>query len=248
MRIFLTLILVLQVFRASGQVDSVLLLTLDETLVLARRNNPDLTTVAEQKKLGRNITSAWYKWLFQINASRLLQEHLVLLADLERIATLRYQQGDIDLVEKSRLLAKQAEIRTNKLVLTNMTDMTCNLLQQLLHYPGQISPADSGLSIYQIKKEPVADRRTPESLANPDQENLQLELDNCFIRLQYYSTTGLDHARLVHSISRSKFEAEETDYLEYARAIAEAFHIEMEYLVTLDHYNQTAIELEHHVY
>jgi hypothetical protein len=247
MRPILALILVLQVFRASGQGDSVRVLTLREAQEMASHNNPDLSTPQEKKMLTGDITSVWFKWLFQINACRVKKEQLDALSDLERIATLRYQQGDIDLLEKSSFITKLYEIRTDCLILANEILLTGNLLKQLLHYPGPISPADSNLSLYPIARDPV-----PNQHPDPEQtlqlENLALELDNCFIRLQYYSTAGLDHARLIHTTSRARFEAEEIDYLEYARLITESFTIVMEYLSSLYQYNHTALEIERHAY
>lgn len=247
MRPILALILVLQVFRSSGQGDSVRVLTLHEALEMASHNNPDHLTPQEKKMLAGDITSAWFKWLFQINSRRVKQEHLDALSDLERIVSLRYQQGDIDLLEKSWFITKLSGITTDCLILANETVLTGNLLKRLLHYPGEISPADSNLSLYQIARDPDP-QRSPDPDKALELENLTLELDNCFIRLQYYSTAGLEHARLIRTTSRARFEAEEIDYLEYARQITDSFTIVLEYLSSLYQYNHAAIEVERHVY
>jgi hypothetical protein len=177
-----------------------------------------------------------------------MQDHLNLLGDVDRIAALRYQEGDIDLLEKSWFVTELAEIKTNTAILKNEIEITGNILKQLIYSNEKIVPADTNLSIYQIDKG-YGNVLYPEALVDTVHiENLQLKLDSYFIRLQFYKTVGLDNAQLILQINHAKYKAEEIDYLEFTRTLAEAYNIKLEYLKTLNSYNQTAIELEHYAY
>jgi cobalt-zinc-cadmium resistance protein CzcA len=121
-------------------------------------------------------------------------------------------------------------------------------LRQFTRTAAEIIPADTGLSLYQVHKGIENDPLQ----ASPDTslalENLRLELDNCFIKYQYYKTIGLDHARLIIKVNRAKYEAEEIDYLEFTKNLDEAYSVMLVYLETVNLYNQTAIELEYEAF
>lgn len=248
MRVILFLFLLSLIFKTYAQTDSVKVMTVEDAVACAFRNTQALLTETEKKKLTRDIKSTWYRWIYQINERQILQEYIDLLHDLDRVATLRYEEGDIELLEKSWFLVKLAEIRTKNAVLNNEIDITGNLLRQLIHTTERIVPADSGLFLYQVYK---GSDYSPDQIL-PDTslplQNLHLELGNYFIKLRYYKTLGLDHAQLIVKTSQAKYQAEEIDYLEFTRNLTEAYNIKMEYLEALNHYNQTAIELEHYAY
>jgi len=242
------ILLFLLVFKASAQNDSMFITTVEEAVAVAIEKNPAIQTEPDRKALVRDIKSAWHRWLFQLNELQVLQEYMAELDDLDRIAYLRYTEGDIELLEKSWFLNQLAEIRTKKALLNNDIAISRNILQQLINTRDSIAPGNSGLSLYQVIKGPGKEP-DPSASVNPFLlENMYLELENFFIRLQYYESVGLDHARLVFKINRAKYEAEEVDYLEFTRSLTEAFNIKTEYLETLNNYNQTAIELEYHAY
>jgi outer membrane protein TolC len=248
MRLILCILLFFLVFPASGQTGALKTISAEEAVAMALRNDPSLQTDAGRKKLTRDIKSAWFQWLFQINRSLVIRDQLHVLNDLDRIAAMRYQEGDIELLEKSYFTTELAKIRTNAVVLSNEIDITTNRLRKLLHVPEKIAPADTVLSIYQINKGPGGDLFPGEPPDTLTIENLQLTLDSYFVTLQFYKTAGLDHAWLILKTSQAKFNAEEIDYLEFTRTIGEAYKIRMEYLQVLNDYNQTAIELEHYAY
>ncbi len=248
MRLITATLLLTLVFKTSAQSDSLLIMTVEETVAIAIQNNPEIQAESDRKKLVRDTKSTWYRWLFQRNTLLVLQDYLSALDDLDRIAALRYHEGDIELLEKSWYLTQLAEIRTKVAMLENDMDISRNLLQQLVNTKENIVPKNAGLTLYQVNKGPGKEP-DPRASINPVQlENMHLELENYFIKLQYYESAGLDHARLVIEINRAKFKAEEIDYLEFTRTLAEAFKIKSEYFETLNNYNQTAIELEYYAY
>jgi len=248
MRVILIPFLLLTVFEISAQTDSARIMKVEDAITLAFHNIQELPNGTDRKKLGKDIKSTWYQWLYQINERQMLEEYLDLLDDLDRVAALRYKEGDIELVEKSWFLVKLAEIKTKNAVLNNEIDITANHIRQLVHTSNRIVPADSGIFLYQVNKGSDGVPHEASFDSSLTLENIQLELDNDFMKLQYYKTIGLDHAQLTIRINRAKYEAEEIDYLEFIKNLAEAYAMKMEYLETLNHYNQTAIELEYYAY
>jgi hypothetical protein len=265
MRVILILILLLLGFAANGQADKRQAITIEEALKTGLQNNSASLSVADRKKLSFDIKSAWYLWLFNINKWQTLEDYQSLLCDLDRIAAERYQAGDVDLLEKSASLTKLAEIQTAIAVVANEIDLNTNLLKQFLFTDTEIVPADTSLSIYQVVKgsgdgqhlsyqpEPNVQGDTllgryRHFIAVKSFEYKQLELDGCFIRLQFYNSFGLTHASTILQTSHAKYNAEEIDYLEFTEDIAEAFKIKLEYLETMNNYNQKAIQLEYYAY
>jgi len=248
MRVILGILLLFQVLPTPGQTDTLAFRTVEDAVLTAFRNNPSLTADSAKKKLVRHIKSTWYQWLYQINRLTVLEDQLQWLGDLDRVAALRYEEGDIDLLEKSSFMDALARIRALVAVADNDTEISLNQFRQLLHCYEKPAPYDSSLSIYQVIKS-SGDLPLLKSLADTlTFENLQLVLDSKFALLQYYQSYGLDHAGLILQINKSRLNAEETDYLEFTKAITEAFETRLEYLNTLNDYNQTAIELEYYAY
>lgn len=230
-----------------GQSDTAKVMTLDDAIAFALLNNPSVVSASDRKKLTWDISSVWFYWLLQLNELQSLQEHCDLLGDLDRIATLHYQEGNIELLEKSAYNTELAESKTNIAILTIEISNTGNHIRHLLNCPQSIVPADTALFLYEIKKNPFGDHRYQESDSVSKIENLRSKLDSYFIKIQYFKTTGLDHAALILHVNTVKFGTEEIDYLEFTRNISEAFTIKQEYLKTLNDYNQTALELEYYV-
>lgn len=248
MRLVLSILLLLQVLPTHGQTGKLACNTVENAILTGIRNNPSLTDDSDKKNLVRRIKSTWYQWLYQINRSAVLEDQLLWLGDLDRVAALRYAEGDIDLLEKSSFIDALARIRTLVTVADNDTEMSLNQLRQLLHGHENPAPADSSLSLYQVIKSSGDFPRLKSFADTLAFENLQLVLDSKFALLRYYQSHGLEHARLLLQISKARFDAEETDYLEFTRAITVAFETRLKYLDTLNDYNQTAIELEYYVY
>jgi hypothetical protein len=265
MRVILIISFLLQVSVASGQTGNKQVITIEEALKIAYRNNPIALSDSDRKKLSGDIKSSWYLLLFKIHKWQTLQEYGHLLGDIDRIATARYQAGDIDLLEKSTFMTKLAEVKTATAMIANEIDITGNMLKKLIFIDNEIVPADTNLSIYQVAKGSVDGQYlSNQSVFNTSEdtlltgyqtflttksiENRQLELDGYFIRLQFYYSFGLAHSETILQTSRTKFNTEEIDYLAFTENIAEAFKIKLEYLETLNNYNQSAIQLEYYAY
>jgi hypothetical protein len=265
MRVILIMALLLQVSASNAQADKIQVITVEQALQTAFRNNPTALSVPDRKKLTCDIKSAWYLWLFKIHKRQTMFEYQHLLGDLDRVATWRYQTGEIDLLEKSAFITKLADAEAATAILDIDIKITQNLLKELLFVDDEILTADSSLSIYQVVKTNIDTESLRyqslsgvqgDTLLNKYQsftntttiENKQLELDGLFIRLQFYNSFGLAHAEKILHTAQVKLNTEEIDYLDFTEKIAEAFKIKLDYLETLNLYNQTAIYLEYYAY
>ncbi len=263
MRALLIITLLLPFAAASGQSGQKQITSLDEALKLAYTNNPQALSDSGKKKLTCQVKSSWFLLLYQVQKWKTLQAYQQYLYDLERIAGLHYETGEIDYEQKSGFIRNVAEIRTRAAISTNDLDITANQLRQLLSENIVVSPADSSLNTYQVDKGPATEPKTESAATSPGNgvfnnyaaftrqieiENLQLELDGYFIELQFFESVGLPHAATVLSKSLVKLKTEEYNYLEFSTRLSEVFQTRLSYLETLNKYNQTAILLEYYAY
>ncbi len=79
-------------------------------------------------------------------------------------------------------------------------------------------------------------------------ENLHFELNKHFKQLVYYNEHALAQAELIMHTAQTQYENENIEYHEYIQSMASAFKIKLSYLETLNHYNQTAVQLEFYIY
>jgi len=229
-----------------GQVKRV---SLEDALTMAGRNNTALKTGIDPGLLQNRVKRAYFDLVYQENKLRILREQADINRDLERVAYLKYKTGEIDQLEKSGLISRLAEIKTAVVVAEDKVAASANHLENLLLTPDLLLPRDSTLVMYVIQKEgnpPSGPGQKKDSQGNA--ETLELELNQHFTRLLYFSRVALDHANLILETNRARFEKEDIDYVEYTRNIGEFFRIKLEYLVILNDYNQTAIELEFYAY
>ena len=76
-----------------------------------------------------------------------------------------------------------------------------------------------------------------------DIENLKLQLSKYAHQLRYYNENALKQADVLINTSKLQFEKENIEYYEYIQNISTALKIKLDYLQTLDNYNQITIQL-----
>jgi hypothetical protein len=248
MRIFATLFLLTLFLMISGQSLPAKKLTLAEALSAALKNN-SRNTDSGRKSLLADVEIAYFKQVYQISRLKILHQEAELFHDIERIAQLRYESGDIDLLERSTMMNRILEIKTEISMLNDDITISGNRLRLLLITRDELVPADSSLILYAIHKD--ASFSKPDSVRLPadyERENLELELNKIFKKILYFQQVALVRADVLDKVSRIRFEKEEIDYTEFVQHADEAFRIRLEYLQTLNNYNQIAIQLELYAY
>jgi outer membrane protein TolC len=251
MRIFLLLFLLILFFRTAGQSSPEKKLSLSDAVSLALLNNTGLNHDDARKALVGNVEKTFFQLVYEINKTSVIQEEASLMKNMANVADLRYEAGDIDLMEKNSMISRFAYVNTSLSRMEDDLSISRNNLKILLLVKDELMPSDSVLEMYALKKNDhpaSALDSTAQFIHEKRRENLEYELNNYFKKLQYFSHVGLIRAEQVLEINRAKFENEDIDYTEYTEKADEAFQIRLDYLETLNNYNQTAIQLEYYAY
>jgi outer membrane protein TolC len=236
---------------SQAQSGTVKKISLADAISIAITNNASLKSHDRNETLVAEVETAYFNLVCQQNRYAKLKQQAYLLNDLERVANLRYEAGDIDVLEKTEMISRLADIRTSISMLNDDMAISANKLKLLLHTADDLIPADSVLSMYALKKRNEAPSELDTAarfVSEKNRENLVFALNSCFRKLQYFQQVALGKADELLEINRIKYEKEEIDYTEYTARIDEAFRIQLEYLETLNKYNQTAIQLELYAY
>ena len=197
-----------------------------------------------------NVEKTWFQLAFEKNRTTVIQQQANLMQNLAHVADLRYEAGDIDLLEKNKMISQFADVNTSLSRMEDDLSISRNKLKILLLVKDELMPCDSVLIMYALKKsDPATPTDSTEQFIHERKtENLEYELNNYFKKLQYFNQVGLSEADQLLEITRVKYENEDIDYTEYTQKAGEAFSIQLDYLETLNNYNQTAIQLEFYAY
>jgi len=251
MRILLVLFLLVPFILIRGQTSPEKKITLGDAITLALVNNSGLETDALRRILVGDVQKTYFQLIYEKNRAGIIQQQADLMQNMASVADLRYESGDIDLLEKNSLLARYAEVNTSLSRMEDDLSISRNNLKILLLTGDDLMPADSLPGMYAVNKNEISSSGTDSKaqfIHDRKRENLEYELNNYFKRLQYYNQVGLGQAEKLLEILRIKFENEDIDYTEYTQKADEAFRIQLDYLETLNNYNQTSIELEMYAY
>lgn len=251
MRILLILFLLFPYCLAEGQPPPEKKITLNDAISLALLNNNGLDNEEIKKMLVGNVEKTYFQLVYEKNKTGILQEEARLMQNMANVATLRYESGDIDLLEKNSMISRFAFVNTSLSSMEDDLSISRNNLKILLLVKDELMPADSLLAMYALRKSDRP-RSGPDStgqfIHERKRENLEYELNSYFKKLQYFSQVALNQADRLFSINTTRFENEEIDYTEYIEKADEAFQIRLDYIETLNNYNQTAIQLEFYAY
>jgi outer membrane protein TolC len=199
---------------------------------------------AAADSLEMQVKSTYLTLVYKLQRYALLRDQESMLHDLDHVAVTRFREGDIDLLEMTEMKSRLARVQTDISIQGDEITISGNILKKLLQADGDLIPADSLLSLYMIRKN---DR----TLLPPDEtmrENLELSLTVLFKKLRYFEQDGLELATQLLKINRLRYEKEDIGYADYTLAVERATNIRLEYLDTLNRYNQTAIQLEYYAY
>ncbi len=98
------------------------------------------------------VKSAYLFWVYTIAVSDACKEEDNLYSQFEAVADMRYQKGDISLLERTTYQAKVSEIHNNYLNSIDNIRIAENKMRELLQDTGKYLPDKSELKLYQIEK------------------------------------------------------------------------------------------------
>lgn len=114
-----------------------------------------------------------------------------------------------------------------------------------LSFPLWLFPAKSEIKLAKISRDIANNSYENERLITElEIENLLFNLNKYFKQIEYYKNFALVQAVELINTASIQYEKEEIDYFEYIQGISTGLQIKMEYLETINNYNQTAIQLE----
>ncbi len=152
MRIFLILSLLIPFFQTDGQPSPEKKITLGDAISLALLNNTGLNNDAVKRSLVGNVEKTYFQLVYEKNKTRVIQQEASLMQNMAIVADLRYEAGDIDLLEKNSLISRFADVNTSLSRMEDDLSISRNNLKILLLVQDDLMPADSLLIMYALKK------------------------------------------------------------------------------------------------
>ncbi|MBX9806838.1 MAG: efflux RND transporter permease subunit, partial [Flavobacteriaceae bacterium] len=278
-----------------------------------------------KNELVRNVSNAYFNWLFNVQNYNLLLEMNQLLIDYEKVADKKFQLGESNNLEKinAKVLSKelktqltaahtqvffyladiqkwtlsdtsfQAPTSFEALPEINISDSTfvknhpaLQFLQQQItakelgvkfekekgiptvnlgvntqsldnHQPFYYGSLGINIPIFNsgIKAKTQAAKIEIE-IAKKEFEKSKQELSTIYLQqfqlqkqyleeLNFYKSDGLNMAETIINSAQRLFKAGDIDYIEYTQNLKDAKKIKMDYLIALNNYNQTIINIQY---
>ncbi|UCH15312.1 MAG: hypothetical protein JSV22_04930 [Bacteroidales bacterium] len=231
---------------AFGQNYEIKILRLKDALDLAHSNLPD--TFSET--YDNNIKSAYYCWIYNHNRFKVLNEKKLLYKDFMVISGLHFKSGEIDLLKKSLAEIEYFKIESQYSDARHDLLISENNLKKLLYTSDSIIPENDSLTKYypeDIKTGKYAQDimidNYEDFAAQNDYQGLKLLLEKYDKQLEYYEEILLFAQQLIKT-TRLKYISEDIEYFHYINIISRALDFKVEYLETLNLFNQTALKIE----
>jgi hypothetical protein len=237
---------IILICNASLRNNGVIILSLADALDLAHENLPD--SVSDRYEY--SIKSAYYSWLYNYNKIKFLNEKKDLLKDYMTVSELHFKSGEINLTTKALADAKYLKFESQYSEAEYNLLISGNNLKKLLYINSDIIPENDSLDKYYVQ-ENVREESVQDSIienyidfsAQYDYLNLVLLLKKYDRQLIYYKKI-FSLAQQLIAKTGLRYDNEDIEYFHYINIISNAIDLKLEYLRTLDLYNQTALKIE----
>jgi hypothetical protein len=232
--------------NASLRNNGVIVLSLADALDLAHEKLPD--SISDRYEY--SIKSAYYYWLYNYNRFKFLNEKKVLLKDYMAVYELHFKSGEINLTTKVLAEAKYLNFESQYSEAEYNLLISENNLKKLIYINSDIIPESDSLDKYYLQ-ENVRDESMQDSIienyidfsAQHDYLNLVLLLKKYDSQLIYYKKI-FALAQQLTAKTGLRYDNEDIEYFHYINIISNAIDLKLEYLRTLDLYNQAALRIE----
>ncbi len=105
-----------------------------------------------KKALVGNVEKTYFQLVYEKSKTRIIQQQASLMQNMANVADLRYEAGDIDLLEKNSMISRFAHVNTSLSRMEDDLSISRNNLKILLLVKDELMPADSVLVMYALKK------------------------------------------------------------------------------------------------
>ena len=103
-----------------------------------------------ERKILAEAKVSWYKWVFLIDQYNIIQEQASLYKEFVRIANLKYELGESNLLELTLAETEYAAIKNRLLKTTEQLIIAENSLKQIMNLDGDFLPDADSLEIYEL--------------------------------------------------------------------------------------------------
>ena len=125
-----------------------------------------------QKNITAETKIAWYHWILLINQHEIKQKQVKLYQEFVRIAQLKYELGESNLLEQTMAETEYASTKNELLKLTEQLIIAENNLKQIMHIEGNLLPENDSLAIYALPAGTNPNERFSSSILLDYYENL----------------------------------------------------------------------------
>ncbi len=125
-----------------------------------------------EKELTAQTKIAYYNWIYLINKFKIIQEQVSLYKEFVRIAKLKYELGESNLLEQTLAETEYASSKNELLKATEQLIKAENNLKQIMNTDGNFIPESDSLSIYQLQAGSDPNERFSNSILLNYYENL----------------------------------------------------------------------------
>ncbi len=231
---------------SSVRTQEIVLSGIADVLAMAHKNLPDSTS----DTYNYNIKSAYFKWIYDHNRFRVFNEKKVLYKDFMIISDLHFKSGETNLISKA--LAETEFLRFESQYSDAEFDLMVseNNLKKLLFTVNDIMTEYDNLEKYCLSED-IVNVAIQDSIVHNYRDfavrhnylNLVLLLRKYDQQLVYQEKI-LSLAKQLIISTRSRYDNEDMEYFQYIKIVSNAIDFKLEYLKTLNLYNQTALKIE----
>ena len=234
---------------ASVRSQEIVLSGLADALNIAHINLPDSTS----DRYDYNIKSAYFKWIYDHNSFKILNEKEVLYKNFMTISDLHFKSGEINLISKAMAETEYLKFESQYSNAQHDLMISKNNLKKLLFISYDILPENDSLGKYYLADDIEEEFVQDSSIQNYADFSVRNNYLNLVLLLKKYDKQLIYHMKLLSlakqliAATRLRYDNEDIEYFQYIKIISNAIDFKLEYLKTLNLYNQTALKIEMYI-
>ena len=136
-----------------------------------------------EKEIIAQTKIAYYKWIYLINQFKIIQDQVNLYKEFVRIAQLKYELGESNLLEQTLAETEYASSKNELLKITERLIIAENNLKQSMNVDGDFIPESDSLVIYQLPANSNPNERFSSTALTDYYENLY-NLENVKLNIE----------------------------------------------------------------
>jgi hypothetical protein len=219
---------------------------LKEALDIAHKNLPDSIS----DRYDYNIKSAYYNWIYNHNRFEIFNEKKVLYEDFIVISEMHFKSGEINLISKA--LAETEYLKFESQYSNAQYDLLIseNKLKRFLYIGDDILPENDSLRKYYLPENIIGESLEDSTIQNYSDFAVRNDYFNLVFMLKKYNNKLMYHEKLLSlaqqliATTRLRYDNEDIEYFQYIKIMNNAIDLKLEYLKTLNLYNQTLLKIE----